>query len=67
MTGCAVFYDSLARPVSDPLAVGAPDPVDLLPEVALTAYLVGVIHRRLETLFRFQQIPIALLVACKTG
>ncbi len=67
MTGRAVFDDALARPVGDPLAVGAPDPVDLLSEVALAAYLVGVIHRRLDALFRFQQVPIALFVACKTG
>ena len=67
MTGCTVFDDPLARPVGDALAVGATGPILFLPEMALAAHLVAVIHIYLRSLFGYQKITFISFVAGITG
>ena len=44
VAGSTIFNDPLTGPVRDSLAVGATDPIFFLPEMALTAHLVAVVH-----------------------
>ena len=53
MTAGAIFDHPLAGPVRDAFAVSATYPIFFLPEVALTAHLVAVIHIDFGALFRY--------------
>ena len=66
MTAGTVFNYPLASPVRDSLAVGAAHPVFFLPEVALTAQLIAVIHIHLHALFGLQKVTLFFVVAAKT-
>ena len=67
MAGSAVFDDPPAGPVGDAFAVSAARPVFFLPEVALAAHLVAVIHIDLRSLFGYQIIALIFFVASITG
>lgn len=67
VTRRAVPDDALAGPVGDALAVGTAHPVFFLPEMALAAHLVTVIHIDFRTLLGHQKITLILFVTCKTG
>ena len=51
VTGSAVFNHPLAGPVGNAFSVGTTHPIFFLPEMALAAHLVGVIHVYLHALF----------------
>ena len=61
-----VLHDPSAGPVGDPFAVGAPYPVFFLPEMALTAHLITVIHIDFCPLFSYQKVTLILCMAGKT-
>ena len=67
MTAGTVFNHPSAGPVRDALAVGTANPVFFLPEVALTAQLVAVIHIHFHAIFGFQKITLFFAVAAETG
>jgi hypothetical protein len=67
MASGAVFNHSLAGPVRDAFAVGTTHPVFFLPEVALTAHLVAVIHIDFRALFGYQKITFIFFVTGITG
>ena len=67
VTSGAVFNHPLAGPVGDTLAVSATHPVSFLPEMALAAHLVAVIHIDFCTLFGYQKIPFIFFVAGIAG
>ncbi len=53
VTGGAVFNHPLAGPEGDAFAVSAAHPILLLPEMALTAHLVAVVHIDFHALFGY--------------
>ena len=67
MTAGAVFNHPLAGPVGDALAVGATHPVFFLPEVALAAHLVAVVHIDFRALFGYQKITLILFMTGIAG
>ena len=67
MTTSAVFNHPLAGPVGDAFAVGTTHPVFFLPEVALAAHLVAVIHIDFRTLFGYQKITLIFFMTGITG
>jgi len=67
MAGGAVFDDPLARPIGDALAVSTSHPILFLPEMALTAHLIAVIHIYFRSLLGYQKITFIFIVACITG
>jgi len=67
VTAGAVFNHPLAGPVRDALAVGTTDPVFFLPEVALSAELIGMIHIHFHALFGLQKIAFRFVVTAVTG
>jgi len=67
VTGGAVFNHPLAGPEGDAFAVSAAHPILLLPEMALTAHLVAVIHVHFHALFGHQKITLIFVVTGITG
>jgi hypothetical protein len=67
MTTGAVFNHALSGPIGDAFTMGTPYPVFLLPEVALTAHLIAVIHIDLGALFGDQKISFFFVVTGITG
>jgi hypothetical protein len=67
VTTSAVFNHSLAGPVRDALAMGTTHPVFFLPEMALAAHLVTVIHIDFRALFGCQKITPIFFVTGKAG
>ena len=67
VTGSAVFNHPLAGPVGNAFSVGTTHPIFFLPEMALTAHLVGVIHVYLHALFGHQKITLIFVVTGITG
>ena len=67
VTSGAVFNHPLAGPIGDALAVGTTHPIFFLPEMALAAHLVGVIHIHFHALFGYQKITLIFVVTGITG
>ena len=67
MAGGAVFDDPPAGPVGDALAVSTSHPILFLPEMALAAHLVTVIHVYFCTGLGYQKITLFLIVTGIAG
>jgi hypothetical protein len=67
VTGGAVFNHPLTGPIGDALAVGTTHPIPFLPEMALSAHLVAVVHIDFHALFGYQKITLIFIVTGKTG
>jgi hypothetical protein len=67
VTSGAIFDHPLTGPVGDAFTVGATYPVFFMPEVALTAHLVAVIHIDFGALFGYQEITLIFVMAGITG
>ncbi len=67
VTGGAVLNHPLAGPIGDALAVGTTHPIFFLPEMALTAHLIAVIHVYFHALFGHQKITLIFVVTGITG
>jgi len=66
MTSRAVSDDAFTRPVRVSLAMGTANPVAFLPEVALAAQLVAVIHVHSRSLFNHEDITLIFFMTGKT-
>ena len=67
VAGRAIFDYPPARPVGNAFAVCAANPVFFLPEMALSAQFIAVVHIHFDARFGYQKIPIVLFVTGKAG